>query len=199
MPKRSVKKGEDEESTCAQMQTMEPPSSSSAPQPAAQSFSFVLEIILLTEKAAETKLIDIASKKAIRLTCKAARSLIDGHVLVVSFDRGPSKALSDLSPWPWPNLSELDLIFKDRGNILKDEDVYNLVELSLPQLRTLKFDSCNFVPLAQSNWPMLENLHVGTYRTKGKPATYPKDFKLETDCKMPNICDKVICLASGRV
>jgi hypothetical protein len=181
MSKLSVKKGRDEKSIPAPRQTLEPPSSST-PQLTAPSFPFALEMILLTEKAAGTKLIDIASKRAIRLTCKAARSVIDAHYSKVSYAPSwPEVLVTDLSRWP--NISELDLQYGDRVRTLKEEDVKNLVKLSLPKLRTLKFDCDNLLQLAQSNWPMLENLYLYTYGRPEGPkaapyATYPKDFKL---------------------
>jgi hypothetical protein len=177
MTQRSVQNSKDEKSTRAPRQTTEHPSSSSTPRPSTRSFPFVLEIILLTEKAAETKLIDIDSKRAIRLTCKAAKSVVDAHCQKVTHDLLSTKgSLSDLSPWPWPNISELDLTFKDRRHSLKAEDIQNLVKLSLPQLRTLHFGCHDLLPLAESNWPMLKNLYLGVKNEGEKAAAY-QDFQ----------------------
>jgi hypothetical protein len=157
-----------EESTPRQISN---PSSSST----ASVFSSVLDIILLEQKAGSAKLITSDSQKALRLTCKASRSVIDAHVATVKLPDNPADH-NLYWAWSWANLREVDLL----DLIFTLEDIEAFVSFNIPQLRSLSISCRNILPLCQSNWPELESLNLDVFNNETPEDFYPTDWHLPT-------------------
>lgn len=137
---------------------------------ASANFAAILNIIF-SIKEGDVSQIDRAASKALRLTCKATKDVVDTYV--TSFfrrDQVPG-GLHNLSPWPWLNITEVELRFANyennhyysrnhSENEIHDKEVQRLVTLPLLKLQSLVLDTACILPLAQSNWPMLTNLDL---------------------------------------
>ena len=117
------------------------------------------ERVLLSWREA---LIAIEDVKMLRLTCKAVRSVIDFHVQTLC-TYGKKESLGSLSPWPWANLTSMDLWRRLSEYNTDEEDTEYLVTLPLKNLEELKVCCQNAAPLVQHNWPMLTKLALNLW------------------------------------
>jgi hypothetical protein len=161
-------KNKTEKATPAPRQLSQPP------PPSAASFFSVLDIILQTQQAESIQLIPSNGRKELRLTCTAAKSVIDAHVVKLLCVPSDEVVFDDPSSWPWPNLREIN----SKGANFTEQNMEDLVALALPYLKILNIICENLLLLSRSNWPELESLVLYVQNRQSPDDLYPDDFQL---------------------
>ena len=151
---------------------------------AASPFNAALGLILKQKpRVLNRKAID-----ALRLTCKATRSLIDYHAQHFIYYAESGLYLDDIASWPWRNVTQVSIRTKilHRGH----KGIEQLVSLPLLKLESLWVHCQSAVPLAQHNWPMLTQLDL--FIDEGREIPCPKDLEFpKWNLKILNfhVCD----------
>ena len=122
-------------------------------------FAGVLDVFITSKNE---DLIDGDSCRALRLTCKATKHVVDVHVKSLSCQDLAGAGLK-MSSLPWPNLVKIDL--GNGGWIDKDfkelQEVFDgLAALPLLKLQSLTVSCSHVKLLVQSNWPVLTELDL---------------------------------------
>lgn len=105
------------------------------------------------------------------------RCIVDFHVQSVQYRAWNGQSLDSISPWPWPNISEMAVLTKRKEDYVHNRDVEHLATLPLLNLKCVSLYCRDVAPLVQSNWPMLTELELHIYPRREQQISWPKDLQ----------------------